>query len=102
MRRRRGCGTPPHACSCRRGPSSAAASVTGRKPVDPQSPSAGDIMLISKLCRYADFQQAWYLRWAETLGLEQNSATTEPDRRNIHRKAWEWCAIAETLQQRGL
>lgn len=59
-------------------------------------------MLTSKLCRYADFQQDWYLRWAETLDLEQNIATTEPDKRNIHRKAWEWCAIAEALHQRGL
>jgi 2-polyprenyl-3-methyl-5-hydroxy-6-metoxy-1,4-benzoquinol methylase len=59
-------------------------------------------MLTSKLCCHADFYQDWYLRWAEALNLEENIGTTEADKRSIHRKAWEWCAISEALQEREL
>lgn len=59
-------------------------------------------MLTSRLCRYGDFHQDWYVQWAEALLLEQQIKSTEPDKRNIHRKAWEWCAISEALQQRGM
>ncbi len=59
-------------------------------------------MLTSKLCCYADFQTEWYMRQAEELGLEPDIKNTAPEQRNIHRKAWEWCAITEALHQRGM
>ncbi|WP_158258438.1 methyltransferase domain-containing protein [Rhodopila globiformis] len=59
-------------------------------------------MLTSMVCRYADFHQDWYVRWAEAMGLEVSIRDTKAEERNTHRKAWEWCAIAEALQERGL
>jgi hypothetical protein len=59
-------------------------------------------MLTSKVCRYADFFEEWYLRWAEDLYVEYDPRTTKREDRNLYRKAWEWCAIAEALQQRGM
>jgi hypothetical protein len=36
------------------------------------------------------------------VALERTIRETETERRNIHRKAWEWCAIADALHQRGM
>jgi hypothetical protein len=56
----------------------------------------------SKVCCHTDFNQDWYIRWAEALGLEADIRNTSAEKRNIHRKLWEWCAIAEVLQRRGM
>ena len=59
-------------------------------------------MLSSKLCCHGDFQTEWYMRRAEELAVEQNARSTSMVQRNIHRKAWEWCAITEVLDQRDM
>jgi hypothetical protein len=59
-------------------------------------------MLTSKVCCYTDFFTDWYIEWAETLRLEAAVRDTEPEKRNTHRKAWEWCAITQALHERGM
>jgi len=59
-------------------------------------------MLTSKVCCYADFFSDWYIRWAEALRLETAIRDTDPEKRDTHRKLWEWCAIAEALRERGM
>jgi hypothetical protein len=56
----------------------------------------------SKVCCFEDFNQDWYIRWAEAIRLEAEIRNTSTEKRDIHRKLWEWCAIAEVLQQRGM
>jgi SAM-dependent methyltransferase len=59
-------------------------------------------MLSSMVCRYEHFSQDWYLHWADALGIEP--AGQDPGRpgRGVFRKAWEWCAIAAALDERGM
>ena len=55
----------------------------------------------SKVCRYEDFHARWYLDWAERLQPEPSGQDLDRPDRNISRKAWEWCAVATALQERG-
>lgn len=55
-------------------------------------------MLTSTVCRRAHFQEEWLDRWSRTLGYPDLLSS------NLwsHRKAWEWCAIAQALEERGM
>lgn len=48
-------------------------------------------MLTSMVCRYEHFHTAWYEEWREKMKLVM-----------VHRKMWEWCAIAQALEERGM
>ena len=67
----------------------------------PLKNSSGDKNSIySMLCRYEHFQSDWFGRWSVEMGLyafKGLSLGTE-----FHRKAWEWCAIAQALSERGM
>jgi hypothetical protein len=57
-------------------------------------------MLTSVVCRYEHFRSEWYLRWAHTLGYP--SVVDTVDTSGSHRKIWEWCAISQALEERGM
>jgi 2-polyprenyl-3-methyl-5-hydroxy-6-metoxy-1,4-benzoquinol methylase len=54
----------------------------------------------SMLCRYEHFQSPWFQLWSEEMGLYSCEALRLGAR--FHRKAWEWCAIAQALSERGM
>jgi SAM-dependent methyltransferase len=62
----------------------------------------GTSVLGSTVCRYEHFHEEWYLRWAARMQLEPTSEELQRPDRNISRKAWEWCAIAEALHERDM
>ena len=49
-------------------------------------------MLTSMVCRYEHFLTPWYQEWSRRMGFAGH----------IHRKAWEWCAIAQALGERDM
>ena len=56
--------------------------------------------ICSMLCRYEHFQSSWFDKWSVEMGLyayKELSLGAE-----FHRKAWEWCAIAQALSERGM
>lgn len=70
-------------------------------------------MLRSALCRQRDFSSDWYTRW--TNRIARGAPTLEADKEAVwgavwagmrgkwmHRKLWEWCAIAQALDERGM
>jgi SAM-dependent methyltransferase len=70
-------------------------------------------MLHSSLCRQRDFTAPWYNKWRTEIA--QGAPELEADRQAawgpvwqgmqnkwLHRKLWEWCAIAQALDERGL
>jgi SAM-dependent methyltransferase len=63
-------------------------------------------MLHSSVCRYEDFLAPWYQEWAMRLGLPLVGGAEAAEVENIgfivHRKHWEYCAIAQTLHERGM
>jgi len=59
-------------------------------------------MLNCNVCRYEDFLTPWYQEWAVRLGLPVVSADAEAAGLIVHRKHWEWCAIAQALHERGM
>ena len=59
-------------------------------------------MLTSMICQYEHFHADWYLQWAERMQLEPVGQDLDRPDRNISRKAWEWCAIAAALDERGM
>jgi hypothetical protein len=54
-------------------------------------------LLTSVVCRYEHFESDWYRRWFEDINPEPDPGP-HPD---CHRKEWEYCAIAQTLLERG-
>ena len=57
-------------------------------------------MLTSKVCCYAlIFLRTGISAGQRHIRLEVAIRDSEPEKRNTHRKAWEWCAIAEALQE---
>jgi len=68
----------------------------------------------SMLCRQEHFSSTWYKLWR--LRIANGAPTLEPERqvvwgavwdgmkndKTMHRKLWEWCAIAQSLEERGL
>jgi hypothetical protein len=56
-------------------------------------------MLGSIVCRYDHFLTDWYARWATAIGFNVSDRESPI---HVHRKVWEWCAIAQALYERGL
>lgn len=59
-------------------------------------------MLTSTVCRYEHFETDWYAKWARILPLQVYGMDPMAKPARPHRKAWEWCAIAEALDERDL
>jgi SAM-dependent methyltransferase len=59
-------------------------------------------VLHSSLCRHEDFLSPWYRDWATRLGLPVLIRGAENAGPLIHRKHWEYCAIAQALHERGM
>jgi SAM-dependent methyltransferase len=59
-------------------------------------------MLISSVCRYEHFLTDWYQRWAPRLALDRPDIDPSNPTAIVQRKAWEWCAIAQALEERGM
>jgi 2-polyprenyl-3-methyl-5-hydroxy-6-metoxy-1,4-benzoquinol methylase len=59
-------------------------------------------MLTSSVCRYEDFFSDWYQRWAGRLKLDRPDIDPNFAGSTVQRKAWEWCAIAQALEERGM
>jgi len=67
----------------------------------------------SALCKQRDFSTAWYLKWkqiiadaAPQLDVDQ-AAVWGPvwdgmKGKWMHRKLWEWCVVAQALEERGM
>ena len=59
-------------------------------------------MLTSMLCRYADFQQAWYVEQELSLLIRRIYAGHSAQLHDfVNRKFWEWCVISQALEERG-
>lgn len=68
----------------------------------------------SMLCRQEDFSSSWYQNWRQHIA--NGAPKLEPDKqavwgavwdgmvnnKTMHRKLWEWCAIAQALEERGM
>ncbi len=50
-------------------------------------------------CRHEHFSQPWYLRWSQRFGSPK---VVSPDQPYSYRKAWEWAAILQALEERGV
>ena len=59
-------------------------------------------MLKSSVCRYEHFLTDWYERWSKILPLDIYGQDSSPRPKRPHRKAWEWCAIAQALDERQM
>jgi hypothetical protein len=59
-------------------------------------------MLLSSVCRYEHFFSDWYQRWAPRLKLDRPDIDPNNAVALVQRKAWEWCAIAQVLEERGM
>ncbi len=59
-------------------------------------------MLISTVCRYEDFFSDWYVKWIPRLSLASPTIDPSSPGGTAQRKAWEWCAIAQALEERGM
>lgn len=53
-------------------------------------------MLSSVVCRYEHFTTSWFDRWSTEMGKKAQWASRP------HRKIWEYCAVAQALDERGL
>jgi len=56
-------------------------------------------MLKSTVCRYEHFLSPWYRKWAEVMDLWPG---LNPEGPVGNRKIWEWCAISQALDERGM
>jgi 2-polyprenyl-3-methyl-5-hydroxy-6-metoxy-1,4-benzoquinol methylase len=54
----------------------------------------------SMVCRYEHFHKGWFEKWSTEMGLYTCDALSLGAK--FHRKAWEWCAIAQALSERGM
>jgi SAM-dependent methyltransferase len=59
-----------------------------------------DHAIFPSVCRYEHYRSAWYRKWAERCGYPVPDDDTDPT--SLHRKTWEFTAILQTLEQRGL
>ncbi|HXC88979.1 MAG TPA: methyltransferase, partial [Stellaceae bacterium] len=57
-------------------------------------------MLTSLVCKYEHFRSDWYARWSHALGYPPAVEILETG--GSHRKVWEWCAISQALEERGM
>ena len=65
------------------------------------------------MCRARDFSSDWYLRWKDRIAAGAPELTADQQAtwgavwaamlqgKWLHRKLWEWCAIAQALDERG-
>jgi hypothetical protein len=58
-------------------------------------------MLTSLVCRAEHFRSDWFQRWRE-LVLVRSLAISGGYKPELHRKHWEWCAIAQALWERRM
>jgi hypothetical protein len=56
----------------------------------------------SMVCRQAHFDAPWYRLWDERIGLSYGKFSLVPPVIFLHRKFWEWAAIAQCLYERGM
>ena len=54
-------------------------------------------MISSMVCRYEHWSTDWYTNWADLFGLPFS-----PTGDQIQRKLWEFCAIGQALEERGM
>jgi len=54
------------------------------------------LLLNSVVCRFEHFSQPWYLKWVAALGMQSTGIQA------YHRKPWEYAAVLQTLEERGL
>lgn len=59
-------------------------------------------MLTTSVCKYEDFDTDWYFHWTEAFGWEKKADNLPSSERWLHRKYWEWAAIAQALHERHL
>ncbi len=60
-------------------------------------------MLTSMVCRRAHWDTDWYRRWDPIFtGSSPTGEHFVPPRVVYHRKVWEWAAIAQALEERGM
>jgi SAM-dependent methyltransferase len=70
-------------------------------------------MLKSSICRQSDFSADWYVAWRNTIAAGAPYLQEEQQKvwgpvwagmqgNWMHRKLWEWCAIAQALYERGM
>ncbi len=60
-------------------------------------------MISSMVCRRAHFDTAWFARWnAGFVAAPPADALRLPEGVRFHRKWWEWAAIAQALDERGM
>jgi hypothetical protein len=60
-------------------------------------------MLTSMVCRRAHFDAPWFARWnAGFIADPPADALRMPEGVRFHRKWWEWAAIAQALDERGM
>src|SRR5436190_8701201 len=59
-------------------------------------------MLDSVVCRYEHFLTEWYARWLAAIGFDNATASDLDSPLHVHRKVWEWCAIAQALYERSM
>ena len=71
-------------------------------------------VVCSMLCRQQDFSSSWFQKWRQRIA--NGAPVLDPDRKAVwgavwdsmrndktmHRKLWEWCAIAQALEERGM
>jgi hypothetical protein len=59
-------------------------------------------VLLSSVCRYEDFLSDWYLKWMTRLNPGRAGLDPAEPGSMVQRKDWEWCAIAQALEERGM
>jgi hypothetical protein len=64
---------------------------------------ADEPRLSSMVCRRAHWECAWYTRWGPLfIGAQPVGGGFVPAHIRYHRKHWEWAAIAQALDERGM
>jgi SAM-dependent methyltransferase len=70
-------------------------------------------MLGSSVCRQSDFSQAWYKVWVQRIAAGAPALPADQEAvwgtvwagmqgKFLHRKLWEWAAVAQALDERGM
>jgi len=81
--------------------------------LDPPARCSTSARLGSSICRQSDLTTPWYLNWIKTIA--NGAPELDIDKKAVwgavwagmrgkwmHRKLWEWAAIAEALAERGM
>ena len=60
-------------------------------------------MLYSMVCKYEDFSKPWYREQENKFRIREIYAGHSARNHDfVNRKFWEWCAIAQALEERNL